>query len=95
MVLKGIDRIEESIQIVSKWRANDTDQVLHFEIASTQDKVIRKALLDKLASQSDSIGFNERELIDMLEVIGQNELALICDKATTSANLFKEYAENF
>ena len=87
--LKGLDRIEESVKIVDKWREGESRHVLHFEIASTQDKVIRKNLLDKLATDSDSIGFNERELIDMLEVIGEEKLALLCDRETTSANLFK------
>ena len=87
--LKGIDRIEDSIEIVDKWRQGKSKHILHFEIASTQDKYIRKNLLDKLATDSDSIGFNERELIDMLEVIGEEELAKVCDKETTSANLFK------
>lgn len=87
---KGLDRIDESIEIVEKWRkAAAMDHILHFEVASTQDKVIRKNLLDKLAVRSDSLGFNERELIDMLEVIGEEELASICDKKTTSSNLFK------
>ncbi|MDA3809793.1 MAG: hypothetical protein PF518_05610 [Spirochaetaceae bacterium] len=87
--LKGIDRIEESIKVISKWKNSDAKHILHFEIASTQDKVIRKTLLDRLATDSDSIGFNERELIDMLEVIGEQELAALCHKETTSANLFK------
>jgi len=87
--LKGLDRIDESIKIVDKWRQGDSEHILHFEVASTQDKVIRKNLLDKLAAHSDSIGFNERELIDMLEVIGEEKLAEVCDRETTSANLFK------
>lgn len=87
--LKGIDKIDDSIAIVNKWKKSGSDHILHFEIASTQDKIIRKALLDKLATDSDSIGFNERELIDMLEVIDEKDLAAECDKETTSANLFK------
>jgi len=87
--LKGVDRIEESIRIVSKWKEIEPKSILHFEIASTQDRVIRKALLDKLATISDSIGFNERELIDMLEVIDQHELARQCERETNSVNLFR------
>lgn len=87
---KGVDRIDESIGIVEKWRKSASmDHILHFEVASTQDKVIRKNLLDKLAVRSDSLGFNERELIDMLEVIGEEELASLCDRETTSSNLFR------
>lgn len=86
---KGIDRINASIKIVQQWRKNNPDSILHFEIASTQDKVIRKYLLDKLAPISDSIGFNERELIDLLEVMGEKQLAEDCNINTNSVNLFK------
>lgn len=85
----GTNRIDESKQIVKKWQNNNPNSVLHFEIASTQDKVIRKYLVDNLAKDVDSIGFNERELIDILEVIGHEELAAKCDKKTTSSNLFE------
>lgn len=87
--LKGVDRIDESINIVEKWLTATPDHIMHFEVASTQDRMIRKYLLDKLAVKSDSIGFNERELIDMLDVIGEEELATLCDRDTSSANLFK------
>jgi ADP-dependent phosphofructokinase/glucokinase len=58
-------------------------------VASTQDKKIRKYLLDNIAKNIDSVGFNERELIDILEVIAEHELAAICDKDTHSINLFR------
>ncbi len=85
----GIDRINESIKIVRKWSENNPSNILHFEIASTQDKIIRKYLVDQLVKDVDSVGFNERELIDILEVIGEEELAEQCDKETNSSNLFK------
>ena len=85
----GIDRINESIKIIKKWSKNNPNNILHFEIASTQDKIIRKYLVDHLAKDMDSIGFNERELIDILEVIGEDELAEKCQKETNSSNLFK------
>ncbi len=84
----GIERIDASIKIVGKWRENNRNSILHFEIASTQDTIIRKYLIDHLAKVADSIGFNERELIDILEVINENELASLCDKDTNSSNLF-------
>jgi ADP-dependent phosphofructokinase/glucokinase len=86
---KGTDRIDESKKIVKNWAKNSHENILHLEIASTQDKVIRKYLVDNLAKDVDSIGFNERELIDILEVIGEDELAAQCDKNTDSVNLFK------
>lgn len=85
----GIERVDASMEIVDKWRKNNPHSILHFEIASTQDKTIRKHLVDKLAKDVDSLGFNERELIDILEVIGEEELAAQCDKETNSSNLFK------
>ncbi len=85
----GIDRIDASMALIKKWKDNNPKAILHFEIASTQDKVIRKYLLDNLAPISESIGFNERELIDLLEVMGEKELAQACEKETNSTNLFK------
>ena len=87
--IKGAERIEESIQIFKNWKSNHQDAIFHLEMASTQDKDMRKYLLDHLAPKVDSLGFNERELIDLLEVMGENELAEDCDKNTTSANLLK------
>jgi ADP-dependent phosphofructokinase/glucokinase len=91
----GIERIDVSLEIVDRWRKNNPHSILHFEIASTQDKVIRKYLVDKLAKEVDSLGFNERELIDILEVIGEDELAAQCDKETNSSNLFKGMVKVF
>ncbi len=85
----GAERINASLGAVENWRKNNPESILHFEIASTQDKVIRKYLVDNLAPKSDSIGFNERELIDILEVIGEEELAEICDNETSGSNLFE------
>ncbi len=85
----GINRINESIKVVDKWQKNNPDNILHLEIASTQDTIIRKYLIDRLAKEVDSVGFNERELIDILEVIGEKELAEKCDKETNSSNLFQ------
>ncbi len=86
---KGIDRIDASMEVIKQWRENNPNSTLHFEIASTQDKVIRKYLLDNLAPVSDSIGFNERELIDLLEVMGEKDLAHECEMDTSSTNLFR------
>ena len=62
--------------------------IIHLEIASTQDKAIRKAIIDKIAPLSNSIGLNERETIDLLEVMEQNTLAKKIENNTTSTNLF-------
>lgn len=85
----GIKKIDISKQYVKQWQNNNPEHILHFEIASTQDKNIRKYLIDNIAKDAHSIGFNERELIEILEVIGEENLAKQCDRETTSSNLFK------
>lgn len=86
--VKGIERIDISAKEINKLRKNE-HTLIHFEVASTQDKVIRKHLIENIATKADSIGFNERELIDILEVIEESSLADECDKETNSVNLFR------
>ena len=85
----GIARIDESKKIIEKWRKNKPNNIMHFEIASTQDKLVLKYLVDHLAKDADSVGFNERELIDILKVISEEDLATKCDKEPNISNLFK------
>lgn len=86
---KGADKIELSKKMIAEWRTSCPNNLLHLEVASTQDKVVRKHLIDSLVQDVDSLGFNERELIDILEVIGEEKLAEECDKNTNASNLFK------
>jgi ADP-dependent phosphofructokinase/glucokinase len=39
--MKGTDRVDASMEIVQQWKEVNPEAVLHLEIASTQDKVIR------------------------------------------------------
>ena len=91
----GTDKIAASKEIISNWMNSNTNHVVHLEMASTQDTVIRKNLLDHLATQVDSIGFNERELIDLLEVMGEDALAKKCEENTNSVNLFEGMSKIF
>lgn len=86
---KGADRIGNSMRIIDIWKENHPGAILHLEMASTQDSVMRKHLLDTVAKKVDSLGFNERELIDLLEIMGEDELAKICLEESSSANLFR------
>lgn len=86
---KGTERIDLSKKMIAEWRKSCPNNLLHLEVASTQDKVIRKHLIDSLVESVDSLGFNERELIDILEVIGEEELAAKCEETTNSSNLFE------
>ena len=85
----GIERIDASKGVLEQWYHSGEKSILHLEIASTQDKTIRKYLIDNIVKNIDSIGFNERELIDILEVINEHEFAKVCNQKTNSINLFK------
>ncbi len=84
----GLAHIDNAVNVLSKWINANKDMIVHLEIASTQDKVIRKAIVDKIAPLSHSIGLNERETIDLLEVMGKNDLAQTIENNTTASNLF-------
>ncbi len=85
---QGVDLINNILPEIEIWRKNNSNCIFHLEIASTQDKIIRKAIIDKIAPLMDSVGINEQETIDVLEVIDEEELAEKCKKQTTSENLF-------
>ncbi len=86
---KGSHRIDESLKIIDNWRSDHKKQIVHLEMASTQDRAMRKYLLDTLANKVDSLGFNERELIDLLEVMGEKDLLHKCEEEPNSINLFE------
>lgn len=83
----GIKLQDGIVPVIESWRTSGS--LVHLEIASTQDIAVRKALIEKIAPLADSIGINEREAIDILEVIGEEELAKECDAQTTSINMFR------
>lgn len=84
----GVNLIKDAVKIIKKWKKNNPNMITHLEIASTQDKVIRKTIVEKLSPIADSIGLNERETIDILECINQNKLAKAIEDETNSCNLF-------
>lgn len=92
---KSIDRIRESIAVVESWKVNSPGQTVHFEFASTQDKEVRTELLKEMGSIGDSVGCNEQELIDLMEVTGNQELAEECKKDLSSVPLFKALRKLF
>ena len=70
----GLKYINNSVNIIKQWKKNNPKSIIHLEIASTQDKIIRKAIAKKLIPIVDSVGVNERETIDILEVIGNTKI---------------------
>ena len=101
MVLSGFHALTENndgvaltksvLPMLKIWKDNGT--IVHLEIASTQDLAVRKAIVEKIAPQVDSVGVNERETIDVLEIIGHQNLAKICEEDTHSVNMFKALLE--
>lgn len=85
----GLELVENAVPVIQKWKQANPDMILHLEIASTQDVAIRQAIIEKIAPLADSIGLNERETIDLLEITGQNALAERAEKETNSCNLFE------
>ncbi len=83
------DRIVASKQVVDRWRADHPGLVVHFEFASTQDRAVRALLLEEMGGWADSIGLNEQELADVLEVAGQIDLAATCRRSAGSVDLFE------
>lgn len=86
---KAIDRIRASKAIVDRWRQGQDELIVHFEFASTQDTVVRRQLLEEMSHWADSMGLNEQELIDILEVEGQAELAAACRQSLSAETLFQ------
>lgn len=84
----GLERLDLVWKEVEAWRSSHPDVMIHLEFASTQNLNIRKAIAEKVAPNVDSIGLNEQELIDILEIMGQESLAKTCRESMNSPNLF-------
>lgn len=87
----GVKLQDDALPIIKNWK--DNGDLIHLEVASTQDIPVRKAIINKIAPMVDSIGVNEREAIDILEVIGYERLAEKCNADTHSVNMFEALLE--
>jgi ADP-dependent phosphofructokinase/glucokinase len=85
----GLKRIEQSWKDVELWKKSHPGCIVHFEFASTQDFVIRKALAETLATKADSVGCNEQEEIQILEALGETALARECAQSMDAVTLFR------
>lgn len=85
----GSARIDASARVVSAWRKAGPDSRVHLEVASTQDRAIRRHVLEGIARQVDSIGLNEREAIDLIELLPDDGLAAMCDREPRADHLFR------
>jgi ADP-dependent phosphofructokinase/glucokinase len=85
----SLQRIFASKRIVDQWRQDNDQLLVHFEFASTQDEAVRRQLFHEMGGWADSMGLNEQELIAILEVEGQAELAAACRESLGSVALFE------
>ena len=83
----GIIYAEKSAEFLQNLKQKPLCGILHLEIASTQDKKIRRYMLEKIAPLCDSVGLNERETLDACEVLFPKIYAAIKDEKLTAVNL--------
>ena len=85
----GCERVQTVWNEVKQWKASHPQCMVHLEFASTQDLAIRRTIAEVIAPEVDSIGLNEQELIDILEVLGHGVLAAECRQTMDSIHMFK------
>lgn len=84
----GEKLIHEAVGEIKLWKQNNPKALFHLEIASTQDKKVRQAIVRDIIPLVDSIGVNERETMELLEVLDDDQLCEKCRRRPTSENLF-------
>lgn len=85
----GVQKVVQNAKMVCKWHELNPRGIIHLELASTQDKSVRQAIIQHIAPLVDSIGLNEREALDALEVIDEKMYAEVKTQELTSPVLFK------
>lgn len=85
----GCALIEDVLPLIKSWKKVNPQGIVHLEVASTQDIAVRKAIVSQIAPLVDSIGLNERETIDVLQVIGEEKFAAECEENTDSAHMLE------
>ena len=89
----GETLIENAAKRIKEWKEKSPNTIFHLEVASTQDLLIRKAIVQKLICLVDSIGINDRETMDLLEAIDEKSLLKHCREQTTAENLLKSLSK--
>ncbi len=85
----GCALIEDVLPLIKSWKKVNPQGIVHLEAASTQDIAVRKAIVSQIAPLVDSIGLNERETIDVLQVIDEEKFAAECEENTDSAHMLE------
>ncbi len=74
-----LDRLEEVIGHVERWRKMNPDMKVHFELADIQDPLIRRDVVRMACEVSDSVGLNEDELRAVTASSSFSDIAGITD----------------
>lgn len=85
----GVERIAATIPLLQTWKKNNPQAIIHLELASTQDKIVRKEIVEKIAPTVDSVGLNEREALDVLEIVAPQMYAAIKNTELSAPLLFE------
>lgn len=85
----GITLVKNSVPLLKEWKKNNPHGIIHLELASTQDKNVRRAIIENIVPLADSVGLNERELLDTLEIIDEKKYKLLQTEKLTAVNLFE------
>lgn len=85
----GVELVNNSIALINDWKKHNPQGIIHLELASTQDKKVRTAIIEKIAPLADSLGFNEREALDALEIIDEQKYREIVHEKLTASRLFE------
>ena len=86
---EGLEYAKKSAGFLQRLKTVHPNSILHLEIASTQDKTIRRYMLEEITKYADSIGLNERETLDCCEVLFPDVYEKFKTEALSSANLFE------
>ena len=86
---RGVELVSDSVALIKDWKKHNPQGIIHLELASTQDKKVRAAIIEKIAPLADSLGLNEREALDALEVINPQKYAETAHEELTAPRLFE------
>lgn len=86
---RGVELVNESVALIKDWKLHNPQGIIHLELASTQDKKVRAAIIEKIAPLADSLGLNEREALDALEVINPQKYDELAHEELTAPRLFE------
>jgi len=69
--------IQQTLELISRGKESNPELLVHLELASTKNKLILERLCyySQKASYWDSLGCNERELIEILRALKEKKLA--------------------